>query len=441
MSEITTEYTKKYTVKNVLINCYLVLLFALFPLYVTSQYENIRHDKFYIFIALSAVLVIAEIPMIVYSAFTDNKSWYKKLSVTDYSFVVLIIVFTVSLFCSDNVSDGFIGESGRFCGYLTFIIFFLVYLIITRNYIYKEYVFVVFAAAVIFVFLLGILNSFGIDPLGMYEGYSDEVRKDYVSTIGNKNFMSAFCCVTVPAFFVLFLHNKSSLRLLYLLTAVIGLFAMIRCDSMSGYLGFVPVFAVLSLFYTRNKYRKLFWILVAVYSAVVVTFLALFIYFTFIDTVTPLGGFMRFFRFDDKWGTHRGYMWNKSFEIFKRYNIKNILFGCGPDGYYRVFEPYFGELYTRFGDSVNNAAHNELLNYLITTGVLGLAAYLTLVISALVRAFKAASKNTLALAFAAPVLCYLFQSIVNVSTIIVLPFLFIFIALAENISKNELNAS
>lgn len=367
------------------------------------------------------------------------------MSITDIAFVSLIIMFSVSSLCSKSFYESFIGNKGRFCGLLVFIIFFLLYLIISRNFSFKEYVFVLFASAMIIVFTLCILNSFRIDPLNIYNNYTDDIINDFTSTIGNKNVMSSLCCVTVPAFFVLFIHKKTALRLLYLSASIIGSFAMIRCDSQSGLLGFALAFVVLSLYYAGTAQKpfakKLFIILICLYSLIFFAAVSLFIYFTFVNSTAELKGFMKFFRFNDRWGTHRGYMWRKSFEVFKNGNLLNKLFGCGPDTFYNAFEPFFSELHARFGDTTNNSAHNEFLNYLITTGLLGLASYLTLVISAIVRAMKAARKNYLALVFISPVICYFLQSIVNVSTIIVLPLFFIFIALAENISKNELNAS
>lgn len=443
MSKNNVLVPEKYTVKNALVNYYLVLMFTVFPLFVTEQYSNIRHDKFYLFLILSALLILCGLPTVIFSAIKDKS--VRKLSLTDYSFMALIVVFTVSTVTSDYSFDSFMGESGRFCGLLTFILFFLLYIVISRNFQYKEYVFILFASAMFVVYLLCILNSFRIDFLGMYNGYTEDVINDFVSTIGNKNIMSSLCCLTAPLFFVLFVHKKTYLRFLYLGTSLIGVFAMIRCDSLSGYLGMGLTAAFLSLYYTKKsqkpEVKKLFWALVALYSVVIISVISLFVYFTFVDTTTELGGFMKLFRFNEKWGTHRGYMWLKSFEIFGSYNIKNILFGCGPDAFYNVFEPYFTELYSRFGDSVNNAAHNEFLNYLITTGVLGLAAYLALIVSTVVRALKTAGKNSLALVFIAPVISYVFQSVVNLSTIITLPFLFIFLPLAENISAKELNAS
>lgn len=430
---------EKYFVKNALVNYYLALMFAVFPLFFTAQYSNIRHDKFYFFLVLSIILILCELPMLIHSV-VKNKS-FGKLSLTDFSFAALIVVFVISTLKSDYIFDSFTGGNGRFCGLLTFLIFFLLYLIISRNFQYKEYVFVIFSIVMLAVFTLCILNSFGIDPLGMYNGYSEETKKDFVSTIGNKNIMSSLCCLCVPVLFVLFIHKKSGLRFLYLAASVIGFIAMIRCDSMSGYMGMFFACIFLSLFFAFGFNKKLFWCLVIIYSIVVIAFAVLFIYFTFIDISAPLEGFMRFFRFDEKWGTHRGYMWIKSLEIFKSFDISSILLGSGPDTFYNVFQPYFAELNSKFGDIVNNAAHNELLNYPITTGILGLSAYLTLIVSSVVRAVKSARKNMLALAFIAPIIAYFFQSLTNLSTIIVLPFLFIFISLAENISQKELNAS
>ena len=160
-----------------------------------------------------------------------------------------------------------------------------------------------------------------------------------------------------------------------------------------------------------------------------------FCYFTFFDVKTPLGGFFRFFRFNAKWGTHRGYIWLKSFEIFKSFGFKNILFGCGPDTFYSAFAPYFSELQRLFGDASANCAHNELLNYLITTGIFGLSAYLALISSAVLRGVKRAEKSPEVLIFTLPIICCFCQSLVNIATPITTPLLFIFIALAENSAR------
>jgi O-antigen ligase len=176
---------------------------------------------------------------------------------------------------------------------------------------------------------------------------------------------------------------------------------------------------------------------ICVALAVLLMVICLVIYFTFIDRTTKLNSIMGYLRFGEKWGTHRGYMWIKSFEIFGSAGILTKLFGTGLDTFYSAFAPYFNELNEKFSNTSTNCAHNEFLNYLITIGIAGLSAYLVMVISIVIRAFKKAKSNYLALVFGSAIVCYLLQSFVNIAQPITTPLLFIFIALAENICRNK----
>lgn len=513
------ENTKKqYNVSNAVINYYLVLMFTVFPLFFTNQFSKIRHDKYYVYLALSGVLAVVEIIALLLSLSSNDskrnlgqEKWYKQLSVPDYAFGALILVYIISTIFSVSPLDSFTGEAGRNNGLLIFIVFFLVYIIISRLYAFKEYVFVFVSGGSLAVYLLCILNFFYIDPLGMYRGYSLTTVKDFTATIGNKNIMSAFCCLTIPLFVMLFLNSKHKVfRYIYLAVGGIGFASMLCADSESGFLGLIPTLALILLYYSRNisMLRKFFtaiasmliaskililfslavkgvekgfgtmqtifiydyksliaivivagiafglWtlekknsgftvpkavpaVLIGIYAIAFIGIVSLFVKYSFIDTESKLGGIMTFFRFNEKWGTHRGYMWIKGWEIFKTSGVKNMLIGWGPDTFYMAFSPYFTELSEKFNNSSTNCAHNEFLNYLVTTGILGLGAYLTLFVSAIVRAVKTASKNPLAVVFAAPVVCYLFQSVVNIANPIVTPLLFIFLALSEAVVRKE----
>ncbi len=503
--------SEKYEVKNALVNYYLAIMFSVFPLFATDSYSNIRHDKLYFFVYLSFALVVVETVILVASLFSKRtrtgQRWYKQLSLTDYSFAAVILCFTLSTIFAEFPADSLSGSQGRNNGLLLFILYFAVYIVISRLYQFREYVFAVLAVGSSVVFALCVLNFFGVDPLGMYnQNYSEAVRADFISTIGNRNMMSCFCCIVIPALAVLYINCRSALRFLYLVGCGLGFASVLCSDSESGFLGLVPVMLVILLYCCRIPQRlfrffalasvmlfcaKLLsffvangrelgtlqhgvissiwsWIMLGVLVALSVMFFfaaknspeklypkavfrvllaialffagaiaALFVYFSFIDTSSELNSFFSLFRFNARWGTHRGYIWIKAWRIFTRFDLKSILFGSGCDTFYSQFSPYFSTLYSRFGDSSTNAAHNEFLNYLVCNGVMGLAAYLALVGSVIVRALKAARTNLLALVFAAPVLCYLFQSVVNIATPITTPFMFIFLALSENISRKE----
>lgn len=178
-------------------------------------------------------------------------------------------------------------------------------------------------------------------------------------------------------------------------------------------------------------------VLSALFSLGIITVIGLLIHFSFFDLETDVGDFEKILRFDDYWGTHRGFMWRVSFEEFKRFNLLHQIFGSGPDTVYYVLQPHFAELSERFGDSSTDCAHNEFINYLVTTGVTGLAAYLGLMGTVIVRAVKTAKRNPMTLVCIAPVICYLAQSVVNLYNPIVTPTMFIFLSLTEAMIRNE----
>ena len=130
-------------------------------------------------------------------------------------------------------------------------------------------------------------------------------------------------------------------------------------------------------------------------------------------------------------------MWRVSFEEYAKFSPLQKLLGAGPDTVYYVLQPHFAELSARFGDGSTDCAHNEFINYLLTQGALGLAAYLGLMSSAIVRGLKTAKHDPMALVLICPVICYLAQSTVNLYNPIVTPTLFIFLSLVEAVSRNE----
>lgn len=177
------------------------------------------------------------------------------------------------------------------------------------------------------------------------------------------------------------------------------------------------------------------FVLGGVLLAAVAAVLGAFLYFSVFDTETELGSFEKLLRFNERWGTHRGFFWIKSFEIFKGSDILRKLFGTGPDTFFYAFSPYFSEL-TQYGDTSTSAAHNEYINLLITVGAFGAAAYLTVIISAVVRAIKPAAKSLFTQACIAAVICYSAQAFVNIAQPITTPIFIILLTLCEASARN-----
>jgi len=141
--------------------------------------------------------------------------------------------------------------------------------------------------------------------------------------------------------------------------------------------------------------------------------------------------FANFFVFNDQWGTHRGFTWRICLEEFQSLPLYQQLFGAGPDtfGIYMINHHYSEMLAIEY--TIIRDAHNEYLHYLFTHGILGLAAYLGILVSTMMIVLKNRNENAIVLCFGSAVFCYSVQSFVNIAQPITTPLLWLFIAIAQ----------
>ena len=72
-------------------------------------------------------------------------------------------------------------------------------------------------------------------------------------------------------------------------------------------------------------------------------------------------------------------------------------------------------------NEIFDSAHNEYLQYFVTIGPFGLAAYLVLLVSSVLRMIKKAGDNPYVVATAFAVVCYGAQAFVNINLPIATP--------------------
>ena len=111
-----------------------------------------------------------------------------------------------------------------------------------------------------------------------------------------------------------------------------------------------------------------------------------------------------------------------------------MMFGFGPDTTHLIMMKYYAtdQILIQYDN-----AHNEYIQYLITTGVLGLIAYLSIwatFFNQVIRTRVAYFDQTKAIALAIAV--YLLQSIVNINQPISTPLLFLLLALSVGKKTN-----
>lgn len=141
------------------------------------------------------------------------------------------------------------------------------------------------------------------------------------------------------------------------------------------------------------------------------------------------GSACRYLLFDDSWGSSRGYIWRRSLWMYNRMPFLHKLFGCGPDTFgCLVSKTIIFETSSYLG-SYLDSAHNSFLQYLVTMGTMGLAAYLVFLGTSFFRLFKNQTKSPYISAILLAAACYVIQSIVNIDVPIVTPFLWLLLSM------------
>ncbi len=418
-SSKTSSKTSKLMFSNchAVVMIYMLVMFMLFPFFLTNYYGNARRDKFWFFVIATSVAAIILLFLLLFN-FIKSKMNSRcaglsqfgpfSISISDIGIISFFIATLISALLA-SLSGGdfsvyFIGSNGRNMGVLAILMMLLAYFMISRFFYCKKYVFLFVIFAMAIMSYIAIVNFYYFDPLNIFAQYtkSESVILNFTSTIGNKNYLSAMICVALPFSIGLSLATNDKLtRILSYVSVAIQFMALIVATSDGGFLGcfiaiavifvvvckdfkklsklficlavmttaskllwvfdlimkgnnkgytsfsklfiynnylfaLIPVFVGLAILCAKIKQNEklsgiIFRCVISVAVVAVLVCVFFFVYYSVIDTTSKLDGFLSFFRFDEDWGTHRGFFWIKSFEAFSEFDIREILFGVGPD--------------------------------------------------------------------------------------------------------------
>lgn len=140
-----------------------------------------------------------------------------------------------------------------------------------------------------------------------------------------------------------------------------------------------------------------------------------------------LGKLDNFFVFNDDWGTYRGTAWRAAWGAWADAPLWRKLVGYGPGMMHQAVEAWAGDNYTARMKTFY-AAHNEYLEQLLSTGLLGLSAWIAFIVSHLRRGFAHWKNSGVAPVMLA--LCsYLVQAIVSIRVSMIFPEVMLLFAL------------
>ena len=149
------------------------------------------------------------------------------------------------------------------------------------------------------------------------------------------------------------------------------------------------------------------------------------------------------FYFNYDWGTHRGHNWSILMRHFQEFPLWKKLIGAGPETYGIVTRIYdYSEMSKLYGE-IYDSPHNEFLQYLFTTGILGFVSYYGFIAANCLRALnirrlplnvQTGGACGTAAVFAAA--AYAAQSFINISVPIVVPLMLMFLFIGTTAEQN-----
>lgn len=147
--------------------------------------------------------------------------WRKEISLADIGVLLYMGASAISFVLSDFRTDAWEGVSGWNMGLRTQLLMGASYFLISRFFPWKngkekrgtglggKLILYGFFAGSGITFILGILNRFGVDPLGMYKGISSSYQILFLSTIGQATWYSSYVCTVFAIGLCIFLRQRA----------------------------------------------------------------------------------------------------------------------------------------------------------------------------------------------------------------------------------------
>lgn len=282
------------SLKQIVCNIYLVVLFIIYPLYQHNGYYDMGDAKykFYlistiVFLVLLGVTIITDPDTYKSSkktskkkskvvekkaselSFTDkiinlkNKfmAWFMPKSIVEKFVWAYLVCAIISFIFGIDHYTGFFGADGWYMGLLIQCLMIAGFFVFAK--VWKPDMLPFYYAMIgsVPVMILGIVMRFGIDPLGNYEALDIQYVRAFISTIGQTSWYSSYICTVIPIGVALFfVIDEGKKHIFYAIYSFVAFIAIAISDSDSILLGVAGMLMVLFwIAFANVKYMLRFW--------------------------------------------------------------------------------------------------------------------------------------------------------------------------------------
>ncbi|TSC88248.1 MAG: Uncharacterized protein G01um10147_153 [Microgenomates group bacterium Gr01-1014_7] len=425
-------------------------LFALVPLFWTSlNYELFEYNKMILTYGFTVIIMGCWLLKII-----NHKSLIFNHTPLDIPLLLFLganILSTVFSIDPHTSIWGYYSRSNG--GLLSIISYLLLYFAFVSN-MDKEKVLTILKFGItsaVIISLWGIAEHFGVSPScvilrGEFNAtcWVQDVQARVFATLGQPNWMAAYLAMLIfPTLYFSLTAITKNQRIAYFLSLITMYLAFTFTYSRGPTLGLIGGLIVfLSVYvnstHTRHGYKKPLFLILAAFFLINLLFGSALTNFRLVSKFAapvrptialPPSSVTQLENGGTESGQIRFIVWQGALDIFKHFP----LFGSGLETFaysYYQFRPASHNLTSEW-DFLYNKAHNEYLNYLATTGILGLGSLSIIIItfiSVILKKFR--TRNLLAITLLASYISYLIYNFFLFSVVIIAVFFYLFPALA-----------
>ena len=410
-------------------------------------YTNLTTSKFIFFAVTTGIWAML-------TAVSAIRREEKIRMTSDKWIVILFVIFAgLSALFSPFQEHVWMG-SGRYNGYVTLLMYALLFLGVSSYGTMKSSYPVVFICSLAVCSVVAVLQLLGQNPFHLYPGdwnYYDKgiyYSSEFLGNVGNVDLFGALLCAGIPMAAAQALLGKKKSSVLLMIPTGLCLFVGLVMDVAALKLGLLGAFVVLFILCFRHRQSLQKGKTVLVIAILIISVVS-------ISTLTFREGSVSFrWRQDEaaetaaesepgdwdmikngdweKAGSSRLGIWKKLLETVPEYPWLGSGPGTVADRADMVFERYVPETGNTLKARVDNA-HNEYLEFLVCEGLIGLCLYLLLIMITIRRCRK--EKDLQKIILIPALTGYWIQSFFGLGLILVLPVVYIFWALCASERK------
>ena len=137
------------------------------------------------------------------------------------------------------------GYDGWFMGVMSQLFFVLAYIYVSRFWGYSKSTIICMVGAATICYQIGILQRFGFNPMGLYDGVGEADIEKFLSTLGQTSWYSSYAILIVPfGMYFYWTAQKTWVRVLSGIFVAMGFGMLCTTNSDSAYVAMVLILMV-----------------------------------------------------------------------------------------------------------------------------------------------------------------------------------------------------